>query len=464
MYWSLLGCIGGVEYAAEWIVSWSVNTSFYDIPSRHQSTSPRSGDRSISLELKLFANFHIFRIPFYYSFKMTFLLYLLLPQTNGTTYIYKNHLEPYLKSHESEIDAWYSQYKAFAYKCLLKHFHTVWNLIAASLGHPLQPETSGASANPTTGIPPPLQTVTSALFNVAGGLCKMYGPIVFAVASVVGKQLAKSARAVVVSVAAQVDAALAAAKESAAENALPKDVPGVVGVVPIFEQPVVVDAPSAPAEPAAPGPPQAQPHIEVVYAPAPAPESPKAPEAPATMPNIHLQAMYTPEQMAHAQAAFTPMPFPNFPYLSSMLAEPKAGEEHVPTQQELPTMMGLPQVPYLNVMNAQTPPSSAHIAPIEVTSGDAPAAPAAEPSIHPAVVVEASDSPSLERDAAHATESTAAPAPPPVTAPVAEAPKEMPPPPPPTAAAAASSSNAVPLSARPQPVLIPLLFAPPVMS
>ena len=27
MYWSVLGCIVGVEYVAEWLVSWSVNLS-----------------------------------------------------------------------------------------------------------------------------------------------------------------------------------------------------------------------------------------------------------------------------------------------------------------------------------------------------------------------------------------------------------------------------------------------------
>jgi receptor expression-enhancing protein 1/2/3/4 len=26
MYWSVLGCIVGVEYAAEWLVSWSVGS------------------------------------------------------------------------------------------------------------------------------------------------------------------------------------------------------------------------------------------------------------------------------------------------------------------------------------------------------------------------------------------------------------------------------------------------------
>jgi len=182
MYWSILGCIGSIEYAAEWIVSW---------------------------------------IPFYYSIKIIFLLYLLLPQTQGTIYVYKTHLEPFLKSYEADIDAWLTQYKAFMYKCVLNHFHTLWNLVATSLGHPTQ---AAQRTDANADGPPPLQTVASTLIDVLSGLCKLYGPTVLAIASAAGKQLAQSVRATAVSIAAQADAALAAQNDlsPAAENEPPK--------------------------------------------------------------------------------------------------------------------------------------------------------------------------------------------------------------------------------------------------
>ncbi|RKP07706.1 TB2/DP1, HVA22 family-domain-containing protein [Thamnocephalis sphaerospora] len=46
-----------------------------------------------------------FWVPFYYVGKVTFTLWMVLPQTNGSLFLYRRVLEPYLVAHESDIDA-----------------------------------------------------------------------------------------------------------------------------------------------------------------------------------------------------------------------------------------------------------------------------------------------------------------------------------------------------------------------
>ncbi|KAK9708840.1 hypothetical protein K7432_009391 [Basidiobolus ranarum] len=46
----------------------------------------------------------IFWFPFYYQLKMGFILWLILPQTKGSTYLYKTFIHPTLIRHETEID------------------------------------------------------------------------------------------------------------------------------------------------------------------------------------------------------------------------------------------------------------------------------------------------------------------------------------------------------------------------
>ncbi|RIA90560.1 TB2/DP1, HVA22 family-domain-containing protein [Glomus cerebriforme] len=47
----------------------------------------------------------IFWFPFYYEIKIFFILWLILPQTRGATYIYDNFVVPTLTHHEKEIDS-----------------------------------------------------------------------------------------------------------------------------------------------------------------------------------------------------------------------------------------------------------------------------------------------------------------------------------------------------------------------
>ena len=55
--------------------------------------------------IEVFVDFLLYWIPFYYAFKMAFLLWAMLPQTRGAKFLYDSFLKDFLKSKESTIDA-----------------------------------------------------------------------------------------------------------------------------------------------------------------------------------------------------------------------------------------------------------------------------------------------------------------------------------------------------------------------
>jgi len=66
MYWSVIGAFVAFEYVAEWFISW---------------------------------------LPFYWEIKTLFLLFLSLPQTQGSTYVYTAYLQPAFSRNEHYLDA-----------------------------------------------------------------------------------------------------------------------------------------------------------------------------------------------------------------------------------------------------------------------------------------------------------------------------------------------------------------------
>jgi receptor expression-enhancing protein 5/6 len=52
-----------------------------------------------------FADMILYWIPFYYAFKMAFLLWAMLPQTKGAKFLYDEFLKDFLKVNESRINA-----------------------------------------------------------------------------------------------------------------------------------------------------------------------------------------------------------------------------------------------------------------------------------------------------------------------------------------------------------------------
>jgi len=54
--------------------------------------------------IEVFVDILLYWIPFYYTFKMAFLVWAMLPQTKGAKYLYDSFLKDFLKKNESKID------------------------------------------------------------------------------------------------------------------------------------------------------------------------------------------------------------------------------------------------------------------------------------------------------------------------------------------------------------------------
>ncbi|PPQ62987.1 hypothetical protein CVT24_006093 [Panaeolus cyanescens] len=66
VYWTVAGAFVAVTYTTEWFISW---------------------------------------LPFYWELKTIFLLFLALPQTQGSTWVYETYLQPLFAKNEAELDA-----------------------------------------------------------------------------------------------------------------------------------------------------------------------------------------------------------------------------------------------------------------------------------------------------------------------------------------------------------------------
>ncbi|ETW77383.1 hypothetical protein HETIRDRAFT_156552 [Heterobasidion irregulare TC 32-1] len=158
MYWSVLGCIVGVEYVAEWLVSW---------------------------------------IPFYFPLKTLFLLYLALPQTRGSSYLYRAHLHPFLAAHEPQIDAAVASLRTRVYAFVHARARALWDAVsaaasssaAADLADPVGSGSgSGAGAGGTAAPPPSLGDPVSGPVAMLGGLWRTYGPAIVATGAAMLRQ------------------------------------------------------------------------------------------------------------------------------------------------------------------------------------------------------------------------------------------------------------------------------------
>ncbi|KDQ56823.1 hypothetical protein JAAARDRAFT_36300 [Jaapia argillacea MUCL 33604] len=142
MYWSVLGCVVGMEYAAEWLISW---------------------------------------VPFYYPIKTTFLLYLALPQTQGSSYLYSKHLQPFFHEHESEIDATLASLKTRVYVFVQEQVRNLWGHVASSMG-PQPPDFVGAGRAPdvNSSAPPSLGDPLSGPTQLVTSFWRSYGTAIIA--------------------------------------------------------------------------------------------------------------------------------------------------------------------------------------------------------------------------------------------------------------------------------------------
>jgi receptor expression-enhancing protein 1/2/3/4 len=118
------------------------------------------------------------RVPFYYEMKTFFLLYLALPQTRGSTYLYKYHLEPFFNAHESEIDAALASFKAKVYRFLQERLRLLWEHVAATVGQP--PPSGGSAGTADVASAQALNDPLSGSGPVVSRLWQTYGPSLIA--------------------------------------------------------------------------------------------------------------------------------------------------------------------------------------------------------------------------------------------------------------------------------------------
>lgn len=116
----------------------------------------------------------------YYLMKTLFLLYLVLPQTRGSSYIYINHLQPFLHSHESQIDATLASFKARLYSFVQERFRALWDQFTGALGQQQQAQYASGMGGVGVGAPPSLGDPVSGPAQLVAGLWHSYGPSLLA--------------------------------------------------------------------------------------------------------------------------------------------------------------------------------------------------------------------------------------------------------------------------------------------
>ncbi|ESK98051.1 receptor expression-enhancing protein 4 [Moniliophthora roreri MCA 2997] len=131
MYWTVVGLFVGFEYVAGWFVSW---------------------------------------LPFYWELKTIFLLFLSLPQVQGSTFVYTSYLAPFLQANEQEIDAGIVALQSNILAFVQDKLAALWNLVVNKGQQPLAQGTYGQQPQQGQGQVPNLS------FENAMGLFKTYGP------------------------------------------------------------------------------------------------------------------------------------------------------------------------------------------------------------------------------------------------------------------------------------------------
>lgn len=182
MYWCVLGCVVGVEYIAEWVVSW------YSL-------------LLLSAERKFFQ--HSSRIPFYYTLKTIFLLYIALPQLQGSSYLYRSHLQPFFRTHESQIDNTLARVKARLYAFVQQRMRMMWEQASAiATGQAVPQATTSAVSRELEeddrlgAVPPPsLANPMGGAMALASGLWMSYGPGLLANGMALMSQVPQPAKA-----------------------------------------------------------------------------------------------------------------------------------------------------------------------------------------------------------------------------------------------------------------------------
>jgi receptor expression-enhancing protein 1/2/3/4 len=117
--------------------------------------------------------------------KTIFLLYLALPQTRGSSYLYTHHLQPFFHAHESQIDATLASLKARVYTFVQERLRAIWDNIVAIMGQQQQQQQQQLQRQQqeqqqqTAPNPPTVREAYSPA-QLASNLWRSYGPSIIA--------------------------------------------------------------------------------------------------------------------------------------------------------------------------------------------------------------------------------------------------------------------------------------------
>ncbi|KAF9078371.1 TB2/DP1, HVA22 family-domain-containing protein [Rhodocollybia butyracea] len=129
-------------------------------------------------------------IPFYGVFKLLVLAYLVLPQTEGTTHVYDQILEPWFSLHETEVDGALDDLRKNVYEFVQTKLRALWELLlnSTALGQAF-PSAAASTAQTQRSVPPPtMADPVSGPAQLAAGLWRSYGPNVLATGAALYKQ------------------------------------------------------------------------------------------------------------------------------------------------------------------------------------------------------------------------------------------------------------------------------------
>jgi receptor expression-enhancing protein 1/2/3/4 len=115
--------------------------------------------------------------------KTIFLLYLALPQTRGSSYIYINHLQPFFHSHETQIDAALASFKVKVYSFVQERLRALWEQTVGQQQH--------NAFNPV-GAQPTLNDPVSGPAQLISSFWRSYGPGIIASGTALLRQTAAS--------------------------------------------------------------------------------------------------------------------------------------------------------------------------------------------------------------------------------------------------------------------------------
>ncbi|KAI0778387.1 TB2/DP1, HVA22 family-domain-containing protein [Trametes elegans] len=109
-YWAVVGAFVAVEYVSGWLLDW---------------------------------------VPFYWEARTAFLLFLALPQTQGSSWVYATYLQPFLEKNQADIDAGIAAAQTnvltFIQARLQVFWQTFWDLATKASANPGQPGSAPAA-------------------------------------------------------------------------------------------------------------------------------------------------------------------------------------------------------------------------------------------------------------------------------------------------------------------------------